>query len=348
MALWFHSMMHDDSVKDAHRRGRFKVITNSKESCKKSFASYSFLAAISLAFVVNPLLRLADLGQRGEGVIALGDVGVKYAAIVLRHFQRAMAQEMLKCKGVASAVDKIFAGEGVAEHVARGFLHASALIIAGDALPQCALCQLPAELIAEEIILCPAASNALILLENSPHLLTQGNGLNLAVFAVAKDDLLAVQVDIAVLNVADRGGAASRVDEKVDDDPIPIDGEAAGRGGAAKKRQQLLIAVCLLYRLHLLELGRLHMAIPFLVTPMEEGGKDPHIAADGVRRQLLLPHLHNHIVDVASPQLRQRHGKVQMPPHAVEVLPISAARFFRQTPCRAVHQEQGKSPLDGQ
>ncbi len=183
---------------------------------------------------MNPLAGLCDLRKRGEGVVALGDVGIKDSAIMLRHFERAVTQEALESEGVPSAVDQILACEGVAEHVARGLLHASAQIVAGDSLTQGAFCQLSAELIAEEIVLWLAAANLLIFLKDGPHLLTQRKRLNLAVLVVAEDHLLTIQKDIAVLDVADRRGTATRVQKKVDDDPVSIDGEAASRRRAAE------------------------------------------------------------------------------------------------------------------
>ena len=89
------------------------------------------------SFLLSSSYRLPtgfDLCQRRTFVKILCNVGIKNVAVVLCHFQRGMTQQLLKRKGVSSAVHQILPGKGMAEQVRSRLRHASALVVTGDSL----------------------------------------------------------------------------------------------------------------------------------------------------------------------------------------------------------------------
>ena len=131
-----------------------------------------------------------DLRQRGELVVVSGNVGIKDVAVDFRCFQRGVTQQLLERKGVSAAVHQILAGESVAEKVRSRLRESSALVVAGDALTQGALCELAAALIAKQVIFRRPAAYVLILPQNRRHLTAKGNDLNFFVLVVSSDDLM--------------------------------------------------------------------------------------------------------------------------------------------------------------
>ena len=82
-------------------------------------------------------------------IFELTAVAMDDVAVVLCHFQRGMTQQLLKRKGVSSAVHQILPGKGMAEQVRSRLRHPSALVVTGDSLTQGTFCKLFAALIAE-------------------------------------------------------------------------------------------------------------------------------------------------------------------------------------------------------
>ena len=57
---------------------------------------------------------LCHLRKGRETVKVLGNVRIVNSAVVFRHFQGAVSQQLLEHKCIAAAIDKIFPGEGMA------------------------------------------------------------------------------------------------------------------------------------------------------------------------------------------------------------------------------------------
>ena len=69
-------------------------------------------------------------------IIIVCDVGIEDRAVMLCHFQSAMSQKALKCKGIAAAIYEIFAGEGVSEQMDACLLDTAARVVTIDSIPQ--------------------------------------------------------------------------------------------------------------------------------------------------------------------------------------------------------------------
>ena len=66
---------------------------------------------------VYPFAGLTELCERGTQIIIPGNVAVKNGAIMFRHLERGMSEQMLKCKSIAAAVHQIFPGKCMTEHM---------------------------------------------------------------------------------------------------------------------------------------------------------------------------------------------------------------------------------------
>ena len=78
------------------------------------------------------LARFTELCERGTQIIIPGNVAVKDGAIMLRHLERGMPEQVLERKSIAAAVHQIFPGERVAEHMNTCFQHAPLVVIVRD------------------------------------------------------------------------------------------------------------------------------------------------------------------------------------------------------------------------
>ena len=78
---------------------------------------------------VYPFARLTELRERGTQIIIPGNVAVKNGAIMFRHLERGMSEQMLKCKSIAAAVHQIFPGKCMAEHMNTCFQNAALMVI---------------------------------------------------------------------------------------------------------------------------------------------------------------------------------------------------------------------------
>lgn len=81
---------------------------------------------------VYPFARLTELRERGTQIIIPGNVAVKNGAIMFRHLECGMSEQMLERKSIAAAVHQIFPGERVAEHMNTCFQHAPLMVIVRD------------------------------------------------------------------------------------------------------------------------------------------------------------------------------------------------------------------------
>ena len=81
---------------------------------------------------VYPFARLTELRERGTQIIIPGNVAVKNGAIMLRHLERGMSEQVLKRKSIAPAVHQIFPGERVAEHMNTRFQNTPLVVIICD------------------------------------------------------------------------------------------------------------------------------------------------------------------------------------------------------------------------
>lgn len=112
----------------------------------------------------------AELLKWGEVVIILCNICIVNIAVMFRHFQRRVTEEPLQSKSIATAVDKIFPGERMTEHMYTRFLHPPAFIESYDCKPEGIFGKHFPILIAEEIIRTFSASDIHIIPENRYHL----------------------------------------------------------------------------------------------------------------------------------------------------------------------------------
>ena len=81
---------------------------------------------------VYPFARLTELRERGTQIIIPGNVAVKNGAIMLRHLECGMSEQMLERKSIAAAVHQIFPGECMTEHMNTCFQNAALVVIVRD------------------------------------------------------------------------------------------------------------------------------------------------------------------------------------------------------------------------
>ena len=82
------------------------------------------------------LLCLAHLCQGGEVVEVFGYIRIVNGAVVFCHFQRGVSQQLLEHKRIATTINQVFAGKGVAIQMGTCFLHTTGLVVSGDRQPQ--------------------------------------------------------------------------------------------------------------------------------------------------------------------------------------------------------------------
>ena len=81
---------------------------------------------------VYPFARLTELRERGTQIIIPGNVAVKNGAIMFRHLECRMSEQMLERKSIAAAVHQIFPGECMTEHMNTCFQNAALMVIVRD------------------------------------------------------------------------------------------------------------------------------------------------------------------------------------------------------------------------
>ena len=81
---------------------------------------------------VYPFARLTELRERGTQIIIPGNVAVKNGAIMFRHLECRMSEQMLERKSIAAAVHQIFPGKCMAEHMNTCFQNAALMVIVRD------------------------------------------------------------------------------------------------------------------------------------------------------------------------------------------------------------------------
>lgn len=92
-----------------------------------------------LCLLPYPFAWLTKLCERGTQVIIAGNITVKNGAIMLRHLERGMTEQVLKCKSIAPAVHQIFPGKRMAEHMDTRFQNAPLVIVVRNRQFQCVL-----------------------------------------------------------------------------------------------------------------------------------------------------------------------------------------------------------------
>ena len=138
-----------------------------------------------------------------------------------------MPLELLQHERVAAAIYQILSGKRMTEQMNACLLDAAPLIVSRYGLPQAVLRKLSPCFGAEQIIIVRAPPEAQILPQNRNHLTAKGNDLRLAVFCMPIIDKTVFQVHVSDLNCPDCRGSAAAVQQKVDNDPIPILRKAA-------------------------------------------------------------------------------------------------------------------------
>ena len=144
------------------------------------------------------LLCSTHLRQRGKSVIVLSNVRIVNSAVVLRHLQCAVSQQLLEHERIAAAVYQILPGEGMAVEMCASFLHATGLVMPCDGQPQAVHGEHTAVLIAEQEVLRLAATDRHVLPEDGHHRRAKRGGLDSSVLIVPEDDLPGVQVHMTM------------------------------------------------------------------------------------------------------------------------------------------------------
>ena len=87
------------------------------------------------------------------------DVIIEQIAVVASHLQCGVTHESLKRKSIAAAIHQILAGEGVTKRMDRSPIHSSSGVVPHNRKPQSILCEKPAELITEQILISSARAD---------------------------------------------------------------------------------------------------------------------------------------------------------------------------------------------
>lgn len=186
-----------------------------------------------------------------------------------------MTEKFLKGEGIATAINEIFAGEGMTEQVYACLLDASLAIISMNGEPQGILAQHISVFITEQIIITLSTANNHIITQDINHLRAEGNDLNMSILCMPEYYLSGVQINVLIENVADGGGTASAVEEEVNNSPISVFAEITILIGLAEEEQKFVIRISFFYCLLVFEVGEGQICITLLPTPFQEGAEDP-------------------------------------------------------------------------
>ena len=85
-----------------------------------------------LCLSAHPFARFTELCERGAQIKIPGNVAVKNGAIMFRHLECRMSEQMLERKSIAAAVHQIFPGKCVAEHMNTRFQNTALVVIVRD------------------------------------------------------------------------------------------------------------------------------------------------------------------------------------------------------------------------
>lgn len=242
--------------------------------------------------------------------MVLDDVIIEQIAIVSSHLQGRMSHESLKGERIAAAVHQILTREGVPERMERSSLHASCVVVLYDSKPQGILREEVPELIAEEIVRAAARPNCHVIPKNGNHRRAERDDLNLAILRVPEDDLFSGKVYILDLDVSHCGSPTTAVEQKVDDDPIPILAEVAVGFWLLQKDHEFFIGVNLFDSFGSLVELDVQIGVAFLVTPREEDLESSCVTVDGACGQPLFPHTQNHVFQVLRVQAVHWNGYI--------------------------------------
>ena len=210
----------------------------------------------------------------------LDDVIVENVTVVSSHLQRGVSHDVLKRERIAAAVNQILTSESVSERMDRSSLHASAVVVLHNGKPQSVLSQETAELVAEQVIGGSTFTNCHVIPQNADHRRAEGNDLNFAVLRVPENNLLAAQVHILILNVANCGSPTTAVEKEVDDDPIPILAELTIGFRLLQERHKFIVGVGFFHSFGSLVNFEIGFCVALFVTPREEDLQRSSVTVD--------------------------------------------------------------------
>ena len=142
-----------------------------------------------------------------------------------------------------------------------------------------------------------------------------------------------------ILDVADSSGAASAVEQEIDNDPIPIFAELTIGGGAAQKQIQFFVAVSFLDGFLLLDVRNCDIYDVFRTAPVQKGLDDADISCYGVVCEVSAAHSHDHCLNVAfGKRVHRRFHKTERIPSLKN----------REKGCGPTSREKKKNPLKTQ
>ena len=255
--------------------------------------------------------------------MVLDDVIIEQIAIVSSHLQGRMSHESLKGERIAAAVHQILTSEGVPERMDGSPLHASCVVVLHDSKPQGILGEEVPKLIAEEKVRAAARPNCHVIPEDSDHRRAERNDLNLAVLRVPEDNLFSGKVYILNLNVSNCCSPTTAVEQKIDDDPIPILTKVAVGFGLLQKDHEFFIGVDLFDCFGSLVELDVEMGMPLFIAPREEDLESSSVTVDGACGQPFLTHLQNHLFQVLRGQAVHWNGCVHSLGDGSEVVLVS-------------------------
>ena len=171
------------------------------------------------------------------------------------HFQRGMTQEFLEHKRIAAAINEILAGKSMPKQMERGFLYTSASVVALNGKAEGIGGEHFAVFITEKIITISAAARFTVISENTNHLRAEGDYLNFVRFGMSEYNATVGKINISVLDVADGGGTAARVQKKVDNHPVAVFAEITVCFWLFQKETQFFIGVGVFCCFHLFVVG---------------------------------------------------------------------------------------------
>ena len=171
------------------------------------------------------------------------------------HFQCRMTQEFLEHKRIAATINEILAGKSMPKQMERGFLYTPASVVALNGKPQGVGGQHVAVFITEKIITISAAARFTVISQNTNHLRAERDYLNFVCFGMSEYNPTVGKINISILDVADGGGTAARVQKKVDNDPVAVFTEITVCFWFFQKEAQFIIGVWVFCCFHLFLVG---------------------------------------------------------------------------------------------
>ena len=146
---------------------------------------------------------------------------------------------------------------------------------------------------------------------------------------MSENDLPCLQIDVPVLNVADGGCSASRVEQIVDNDPIAKLAEITLLRGLLQEDLQLPVRVGFLDSILLLQVRDNHIRQALPLAPPQKGIRDPQISGNRIVRQPRPPHRNHHLLQVPFGQSVHRHLNVDVMGNGLQMIVVVPDRCFR-------------------